>query len=227
MMQTFVHIFSIAAWVAVDQSFFPWSPFLAMMSSWVLGHSLLLSLGYYMPKMQKLSRDALNTEVGVTFIGTLFVNILLMAQGLGVVMSWHGHWVLYDVLKSWIPIQHGGNDVTPFYEVLVSFAILTMCHVSSVLVRRGLSSDIAEECVDGLCGNMDYFTHYYKEHIEGKDSENNNQKQEEGVAGNVSDVVKAMAKPSAGSKPPFQRKEVTLQGLVEIDRKKREQKKTK
>ena len=239
-MQTFVHLFSIASWVAVDSGFFKAIPFLGMVTSWLAGFALLLLFWSLTNVLRDFSRSYVVDEVE-SYIARLLVDLMLIGQGLGVVMMWHGHWILYDVMAYWFPISVFGKNLTPYVEVVSAFALLVICNITSSLVRSGIAADDTRSNIDSIGISVNYFAHYFNENIKqreqttekrrSKSVENNNNNNDpptgNGATKKVAKRQKSRAGASEGEGNIRSRKGVSLQELVAIDRAKRGSKKTK
>ena len=182
--------------------------------------------------MQDLSRGWREQQVLARF----FVDLMMIGEGLGVVMMWHGHWVLYDVMAYWFPISVFGTNVTSYIEVISAFALLSLCHITSSLVRSGIARDDVNECIDCIGINATYFTHFFEEDIKKRESDGT-------VTENNNDVSSAKTETSAKPETVTKRqkssetkavpvethathgKKVSLQDLVNLDRQKQKSKK--
>ena len=164
---------------------------------------------------------------------------MLIGQGLGVVMMWHGHWVLYDIMAYWFPITIFGKNLTAYVEVCSAFALLFLCNITSSLVRSGISADDTRSNIDCIGINVEYFANYFDDKIKEKEEKTMNRRSKSIEPNNNTPVAKPASTTSAAVKrkktsgavnsndsaAPRSRKGVSLQELVAIDRAKRNSKK--
>jgi len=106
-----------------------------------------------------------------TPVKVVLENLYIFSATAGVILTWKGVGMAVNKLAQEFPVYHGSTDVTGIYAHLVSFLLLSICHVTRCLAGKGAVMDGSNHRGAGVDFSRKYFGHFFNDFIRRTDED--------------------------------------------------------
>ncbi|ESN92478.1 hypothetical protein HELRODRAFT_181350 [Helobdella robusta] len=147
----------------LDHVIFPDFPELSSAVSCLLGYTVVAVFSYYQYEIRNWSKYYDNEKRMIT--KTFLENFFIWGATAGVIATWKGLGMAIDMTSKAHPIYLNDVNISSLCLNVISFTLLSLCHVSASLVAKGAEMDGSIANGDGVEFSRLYLRHFYEDYI--------------------------------------------------------------